>query len=115
MSTGSEFQTPKSAAPAADYGTPQGGAFNFRAMEEEALKKGSPGWHRPLPEKLPTPGYWPAIMALGITFMLWGLAVGFNEVVSTIIIIFLIGLVLFVAALAGWIGDLRHERKDSNE
>ena len=53
-------------------------------------------------------------MALGITFMLWGLAVGFNEVVSTIIIIFFIGLVLFIGALAGWIGDMRHERKDWN-
>jgi hypothetical protein len=54
-------------------------------------------------------------MALGITFMRWGLAVGFNEIVSTIIILFFIGLVLFVTALAGWIGDMRHERKDWNE
>jgi hypothetical protein len=54
-------------------------------------------------------------MALGITFMLWGLAVGFNEVVSTIIILDLIGLILFTLALAGWIGDLRDERKDQNE
>ncbi|MEM7008963.1 MAG: hypothetical protein AAF462_07505, partial [Thermodesulfobacteriota bacterium] len=74
-----------------------------------------PGWHRPLPDRLPTAGYWPAIMALGITFMLWGLAVGFNEVVSTIIILVLIGLILFSLALAGWIGDLRNERKDQNE
>jgi hypothetical protein len=115
MSTGSEFQASKSASPAVDYGAAQGGTPDFQAMEAEAVKKGSPGWHRPLPEKLPSPGYWPAIMALGITFMLWGLAVGFNEVVSTIIIIFFIGFVLFVVALAGWIGDLRHERKDSKE
>lgn len=114
MSGGSEFRAPESAAPAVDYGTASGGASDFRAMEEEALRKASPGWHKPLPEKLPSPGYWPAIMALGITFMLWGLAVGFNEVVSTIVIIFFIGLVLFAVALAGWIGDLRDERKDSN-
>jgi hypothetical protein len=54
-------------------------------------------------------------MALGITFILWSLAVGFNEVVSTIIILFVIGLILFVLALIGWIGDLRDERKDQNE
>ena len=114
MSTGNEFQAPRSASPAVDYGT-TGGTIDFQAMEAEALKRGiPPGWHRPLPEKLPSPGYWPAIMALGITFMLWGLAVGFNEVVSTIIIIFFIGLVLFIGALAGWIGDMRHERKDWN-
>jgi hypothetical protein len=115
MSTGSEFQAPESATPAARIQTSAPGAFDFRAMEAEALKAGiPPGWHRPLPERLPSPGYWPAIMALGITFMLWGLAVGFNQVVSTIIIIFFIGLVLFVTALAGWIGDLRNERKDWN-
>ncbi len=114
MSTGKEFQAPESASPAIEYGGP-GGAADFQAMEAEALRNGAPGWHRPLPEKLPSSGYWPAIMALGITFMLWGIAVGFNEVVSTIIIIFFIGLALFIGALAGWIGDLRHERKDSNE
>ncbi|MEQ9619548.1 MAG: hypothetical protein RIG61_10285 [Deltaproteobacteria bacterium] len=106
MSTGKEFQAPKSVTPESD----------FQAMEARAVKEGiPPGWHRPLPERLPGPGYWSAIMALGITFMLWGLAVGFNEVVSTIIILFFIGLVLFLVALAGWIGDLRNERKDQNE
>ncbi len=47
--------------------------------------------------------------------MLWSLAVGFNEVVSTIIILFLVGLSLFAVALVGWIGDLRDERRDQNE
>lgn len=116
MSTGSEFQAPKSSTPAAAFQATSTRAFDFQAMEAEAVKKGMPpGWHKPLPENLPRPGYWPAIMALGITFMLWGLAVGFNEVVSTILILFFIGLVLFVVALAGWIGDLRDERKDENE
>ena len=54
-------------------------------------------------------------MALGITFILWSLAVGFNEVVSTIIILFIVGLSIFTVALIGWIGDLRDERKDQNE
>ena len=115
MRTGNEFQAPKSITQAADTRAASSGAIDFQATVAEALRKGiPPGWHRPLPERLPSPGYWPAIMALGITFMLWGLAVGFNQVVSTIIILFFIGLVLFVTALAGWIGDLRNERKDWN-
>jgi len=114
MSTGSEFQAPESAAPAVSAANVSDGPADFRALEAEALRNGTPGWHKPLPEKLPSPGYWPALMALGITFMFWGLAVGFNEVVSTIIILFIIGLVLFVTSLAGWIGDMRNERKDWN-
>ncbi len=73
------------------------------------------GWSIPKPEKIPKPGYWPFLMAMGICFILWGLAVGFNEVVSTIILISGIGLVLFIIALAGWIGDLRDERKDNTD
>jgi len=114
MSTGSDFQSPASTAQTAATGSVPNGAADFQALEAEALRNGTPGWHKPLPEKLPSPGYWPALMALGITFMLWGLAVGFNEVVSTIMILFFIGLVLFVTALAGWIGDMRNERKDWN-
>lgn len=73
------------------------------------------GWHKPKPDVLPKPGYWPFLLALGIAFMLWGLAVGFNEVFSTIIIVSGLGLILFIVALAGWIGDLRDERKNENE
>ena len=73
------------------------------------------GWHKPKPEVLPKPGYWPFLLALGISFILWGLAVGFNEVFSTIIIVSGLGLILFIIALAGWIGDLRDERKHENE
>ena len=107
MSNGSEFTAPggseiKNTAPTSTASGGTGGQI-------------PKGWHKPLPEHLPKPGYWPAIMALGITFMLWALAVGFNEVVSTIIILFLVGLSLFTVALAGWIGDLRDERKDQNK
>jgi hypothetical protein len=106
LSSGSEFQAPESGAQTTEA----------RPAEARAATKDiPPGWHKPLPEKLPEPGYWPAIMALGITFMFWGLAVGFNEVVSTIIIIYGIGLILFIVSLVGWIGDLRYERRDENE
>ncbi|GJM16171.1 MAG: hypothetical protein DHS20C13_14980 [Thermodesulfobacteriota bacterium] len=109
MNNGSEFSTPGTLTPARDQ--------QESTSENTSFTDGNipPGWHRPLPEHLPKAGYWPAIMALGITFMLWGLAVGFNEIVSTIVILVLIGLILFSLALAGWIGDLRNERKDQNE
>lgn len=108
MSNGSEFSAPGTLTPERDKEI---------SAEEGRLRQENipPGWHKPLPENLPKAGYWPAIMALGITFMLWGLAVGFNEVVSTIIILVVIGLIIFSVALAGWIGDLRDERKDQNE
>ena len=111
MSSGSEFQAPgKGEAENLEY------LESFEEVEREVARQGiPPGWHKPLPERLPSPGYWPAIMALGITFMMWGLAVGFNEVLSTILILSFIGFVLFVAALIGWIGDLRNERQDQNE
>jgi hypothetical protein len=54
------------------------------------------------PEKLPGPTVWPAALALGITFLIWGLV--------TSLIITGVGVFLFVVALAGWIQDIRHER-----
>jgi hypothetical protein len=42
-------------------------------------------------------------MALGITFFAWGL------VTSPIVIG--MGFVLFIVSLAGWIGEIRHERR----
>ena len=57
------------------------------------------GWNLPRPEKLPNPTYWPAVMSLGITLLLWGLI--------TTLLITLVGLVLFASGLIGWIGELR--------
>lgn len=68
-----------------------------------ATRSARPGWNEPRPEKLPEPTAWPAALALGSTLILWGF-------VSSLIITG-VGLALFVAALAGWIGDIRHERK----
>jgi hypothetical protein len=59
-------------------------------------------WHLPKPEMLPQPGYWPAALAFGITFMLWG--------VVTTYLVSAVGLLVSVVALAGWIGALRHGR-----
>lgn len=54
-----------------------------------------------LPETLPSPTYWPLVMGFGITFIFWGITS--NYAISGV------GLVLFAIALAGWIGDIRHE------
>lgn len=59
-----------------------------------------PGWSRPLPEQIPRPTYWPAVLALGVTFVFWG--------VVTSAIISGIGLLVFALGLAGWIGELLH-------
>jgi hypothetical protein len=61
------------------------------------------GWE-PLPhEHLPRPNYFPAGLAMGTTFLFWGLITSW--------VILLIGIGLFTAALAGWLTEIRHERK----
>ncbi len=61
------------------------------------------GWE-PLPhERLPRPTYFPAGLAMGTTFIFWGLI--------TSLVILLIGIGLFAAALAGWLTEIRHGRK----
>jgi hypothetical protein len=56
----------------------------------------------PLPrERLPHPTYFPAGMAMGVAFLFWGLITSW--------VILAVGGGLFVAALAGWITDMRHE------
>jgi hypothetical protein len=61
------------------------------------------GWE-PLPdEPLPRPTYFPAGLAMGTALIFWGLI--------TMWMIFFAGIGLFIAALAGWISEIRHERK----
>jgi len=60
-----------------------------------------PGWHKPQPEKLPQPTYWPAVFAFAVVLFAWGWV--------TTISVSAVGLVLCAIAVAGWIGDLRHE------
>lgn len=56
------------------------------------------GWSVPRPERIPRPTYWPAIMALAIAFMLFG--------VVTSWIFSGTGAVMFVLSLGKWIGEL---------
>lgn len=59
--------------------------------------------HKAEPQRLPEPTYWPFMLALGIVVLLWGVLT--NYVVS------IIGFIVFVVALAGWISDLFKEAK----
>lgn len=59
------------------------------------------GWSVPRPERIPGDTYTPAVMAVGITFMAWGLV--------TTLIISGVGAVLFAFSLASWIGEARRD------
>ena len=61
------------------------------------------GWEPLADERLPRPTYFPAGLAMGTALIFWGLI--------TMWIILLAGIGLFIAALAGWISEIRHERK----
>ena len=56
-------------------------------------------WHAPLPERLPKPTMWPAVLALGACFLAWGIVTSW--------FISAAGFVLFSAGCAGWITELR--------
>ncbi|MEY2543469.1 MAG: hypothetical protein QOE81_930 [Verrucomicrobiota bacterium] len=72
-------------------------------MPDEQSPIAHPEWE-PLPaEHLPRPTYFPAGLAMGIAFLFWGL------ITSWVIIV--VGLALFAASLAGWITEIRYERR----
>ncbi len=58
------------------------------------------GWHQPMPEKIPSPTYWPAVLAFGITISLLGLLTAYP--------ISFVGLMLMALGLRKWIGELVH-------
>jgi hypothetical protein len=60
-----------------------------------------PGWSRPKPETIPSPTYWPALLAFGLVFLLWGL-------ISNIFVL-IFGAIVFAVAAAGWVYDLIEE------
>lgn len=62
-------------------------------------------WEPLPPERLPRPNYFPAGLAMGTTFFFWGFITSW--------VILAVGGGLFIASLAGWISEIRHERSDS--
>lgn len=61
----------------------------------------APDWEKARPEKLPKPTYWPFFLALGFTFIFWGLL--------TTWVVLTAGIMIVIIALWGWINLLRHE------
>jgi hypothetical protein len=72
-------------------------------MPNEQSPIARPDWEPLPPERLPHPTYFPAGLAMGIAFLFWGLITSW--------VTFVVGLVLFSASLAGWITEIRYERK----
>jgi hypothetical protein len=62
-----------------------------------------PKWKKLPAEHLPRPTYFPSGLAMGIAFLFWGLITSW--------VVLVVGLSLFLASLAGWITEIRHERK----
>jgi hypothetical protein len=65
------------------------------------------GWSTPAPHCLPRPTWWPAATALGVTLTFWGLVAS--------LFILGVGLSVTLAALAGWVGELRRERARADQ
>ena len=64
--------------------------------------KVKPGWFSLPSENLPRPTYWPVVLGLGLIFGVFGVVTSF--------VFSLVGILLFILGLAGWIGDMWNER-----
>lgn len=66
-----------------------------------------PDWNDARPVLLAKPTWWPMALALGATFICWGLV--------TSLFIVGIGIIVFAISLAGWIGDIRNEQHEEHQ
>ena len=57
-------------------------------------------WNAPLPEKIPPPTYAPVFLALGITFLLFGILSSYVFSAA--------GLVLMAVSISKWMEELLH-------
>ncbi len=64
-------------------------------------RNGPADWAAPLPAEVPHPTYWPAVLALAVVLVAWG--------VVTTWVISAVGAAAGALALGGWIQELRHE------
>jgi hypothetical protein len=58
------------------------------------------GWSTPLPEKNPPSTYAPVFLALGITFLLFGVVSSYVFSAA--------GLILMAASISKWVGEFLH-------
>lgn len=80
-------------------------AKSDQAFDSHSQDAATDGWTKPQGGHIPKPTYMPVVLALGLVCLLWGIV--------TTYLISLVGLVIFVVGIWGWIGDLRHERGNS--
>lgn len=59
------------------------------------------------PIELPEPTVWPFFVAFGICFLLWGILSSW--------LISVIGFIVLIIGLSGWMSDLYHELKNTEE
>jgi hypothetical protein len=71
-------------------------------MTDETHKNMPPGWELLAHERLPRPNFFPAGVAMGTTFIFWGLITSW--------VILVVGIGLFAASFAGWIYEMLRER-----
>lgn len=64
------------------------------------------GWTPLTDNHLPSPTFWPAGLALGITFIFWSLITSW--------VVLVVGVATFAASLTGWIRDILHEQRESH-
>ena len=88
------------AVPHHNEATPQLALPSGEAHSEAAqlLTQQIPGWHTPAPSTLPIPTYAPAMTAFGIVFIALGAV--------TVWPLSIVGGLIFVLAVAKWIGEL---------
>lgn len=72
------------------------------ALEDGPQARGDEAgeWSSPLPEKIPPATYAPAFLALGITFLLFGVVSSYVFSAA--------GFVLIVVSIGKWVGELLH-------
>ncbi len=51
------------------------------------------------PQEIPAPSFWPFILAFGVMFLFWGIITSF--------IVSLVGVIIMIISIAGWISELR--------
>lgn len=69
---------------------------------QTAESHGEPKGNPPKPLHIAEPTYWPLILAVGITMFAWGWV--------TSLLLTALGLILIVASIVNWIGDMRNDR-----
>jgi membrane-bound ClpP family serine protease len=66
--------------------------------QPQSANHGAPDWRAPLPEKVPDATYAPALLALGIIFLLFGIVSSYVFSIA--------GAILMVWSISKWVGEL---------